>query len=105
MVRVKRACVLGRVGLFVDHHAHQRKLGAAYEFQEAGVVRDDEINKITYANACRFYGWDPFAHVPREQATVGALRSAASDVDVTRMPKEEWRKRNEAAGIGVVAGV
>jgi len=75
------------------------------EFQEAGVVRDDEINKITYANACRFYGWDPFAHVPREQATVGALRSAASDVDVTRMPKEEWRKRNEAAGIGVVAGV
>jgi hypothetical protein len=44
-------------------------------------------------------------HTPKEQATVGALRAAARDVDVTRMPKEEWRKRNEAAGIGVVAGV
>ena len=26
---------------------------------------------------------------------------AAEDVDVTRMPKAEWRKRNEAAGVGV----
>ncbi len=42
---------------------------------------------------------------PREQATVGALRAAARDVDVTRMSREEWRKRNEAAGIGVVAAV
>ncbi len=25
----------------------------------------------------------------------------ATDVDVTRMPTDEWKKRNEAAGIGV----
>jgi hypothetical protein len=25
----------------------------------------------------------------------------ARDVDVTRMPRADWRKRNEAAGIGV----
>ena len=31
----------------------------------------------------------------------GALRALAKDVDTTRMPREEWRKRNEAAGIGV----
>ena len=62
---------------------------------------DDEVNKITFENACRFYDWDPFARTAREDATVGALRARAADVDVTRMPKAEWRKRNEAAGVGV----
>jgi predicted TIM-barrel fold metal-dependent hydrolase len=71
------------------------------EFQSVGLTDDAEINAITHENACRFYDWDPFVHTPKEQATVGALRSLATDVDVTRMPKEEWRKRNEAAGIGV----
>ncbi|MCX4091381.1 hypothetical protein [Nocardia sp. alder85J] len=27
--------------------------------------------------------------------------AAAADVDVTRLPRAEWRQRNEAAGIGV----
>ena len=35
--------------------------------------------------------------------TVGALRSLATDVDVTRRPRAEWKKANEAACIGVVA--
>ncbi len=42
------------------------------EFQDAG-CRDDEIHKITWENACRFYGWDPFAHTARE-AGDGAAR-------------------------------
>jgi hypothetical protein len=46
-------------------------------------VPDDEISKMTWENACRFYRFDPFAHVPRDQATVGALRAQATDVDVT----------------------
>jgi predicted TIM-barrel fold metal-dependent hydrolase len=71
------------------------------ELRNAG-CDDDEIHKITWQNACRFFSWDPFAHTPREQATVGALRALAADVDTTRMPRAEWRKRNEAAGIGVV---
>jgi predicted TIM-barrel fold metal-dependent hydrolase len=71
------------------------------EFQQAG-CSDDDIHKITWQNACRFFDWDPFKHTPREQATVGALRGKAADVDVTRMPKAEWRKRNEAAQIGAV---
>jgi predicted TIM-barrel fold metal-dependent hydrolase len=70
------------------------------EFQDAGCT-DEEIHQITYQNACRFYDWDPFKHTPKDQATVGALRSLADDVDVTRRPKEEWRRMNEAAGIGV----
>jgi predicted TIM-barrel fold metal-dependent hydrolase len=70
------------------------------EFQDAG-CSDEEIHKITWENTCRFFDWDPFKHTPKEQASVGALRALAKDVDVTRMPKEEWKKRNEAAGIGV----
>lgn len=70
------------------------------ELQQAGCA-DDEIHKITWQNATRFFGWDPFAHTAREQATVAALRSLATDVDTTRMTRQEWRERNEAAGIGV----
>ena len=70
------------------------------ELQTAG-CRDEEIHKITWENACRFFAWDPFKHTPKDQATVGALRALAKDVDVTRMSKNEWRKQNEAAGIGV----
>lgn len=46
-------------------------------------VPDDEINKITHLNAMRNFSYDPFAHIPREQATVGALRAQATDVDTT----------------------
>ncbi len=72
------------------------------EFQDAGVTDETEINKITWENACRFYNWDPFVHTPKEQATVGALRARARDVDVTRMSRHEWRTRNEAAGVGAL---
>ncbi len=71
------------------------------ELQTAG-CSDEEIHKITWRNACRFFGWDPFVHITEAQATVGALRALATDVDTTRMPRDEWRRRNEAAGIGSV---
>ena len=71
------------------------------ELQDAGCT-DEEIDKITWENACRFFGWDPFAHLPRDQATVGALRAQAQDVDTSRMPRSEWRKRNETSRFGVI---
>jgi alkylation response protein AidB-like acyl-CoA dehydrogenase/predicted TIM-barrel fold metal-dependent hydrolase len=49
---------------------------------ERCAVPDDEIDKMTHLNAMRWYSFDPFAHVPREQATVGALRRAAAGHDV-----------------------
>jgi hypothetical protein len=49
----------------------------------AAQVPDDEIDAITHENAMRHYRFDPFAHRPREQCTVGALRADAGDVDVT----------------------
>ncbi len=71
------------------------------ELRRAG-CSDAEIHKITWENASRFFDWDPFAHTPKDRATVGALRARAADVDTTRMSRDEWRKRNEAAGIGVL---
>jgi predicted TIM-barrel fold metal-dependent hydrolase len=46
-------------------------------------MSDDEIAKVTHQNATRIFSYDPFSHVPRAQATVGALRARATDVDVS----------------------
>ncbi len=46
-------------------------------------VSDDEIDKMTHLNAMKLYHFEPFDHVPREAATVGALRAAAGDHDVS----------------------
>jgi predicted TIM-barrel fold metal-dependent hydrolase len=61
---------------------------------------DEEIDKITFANAAKFFGWDPFKHIPREQATVGALRARATDVDISETSKEEYRRRYELTNSG-----
>jgi predicted TIM-barrel fold metal-dependent hydrolase len=63
---------------------------------EAAGCNDEEIEKISWRNAVDFFGYDPFKHVPREQATVGALRAQAQDVDVSVTTKEEYRRRWEA---------
>ncbi len=44
-------------------------------------IPDDEIDLVTWANACRWYDFDPFEHRTREECTVGALRAQAIDVD------------------------
>ncbi|GAA3211325.1 amidohydrolase family protein [Actinocorallia longicatena] len=66
--------------------APERVLG---ELESAGAT-DAEINKITWENAVRFFDWDPFTHIPRERANVGALRSLAADVDVSERSRKEW---------------
>ena len=50
---------------------------------ERYAVPDDEVNTLTHENALRWYSFDPFVHVPRDEATVGALRAAAADHDVS----------------------
>ncbi len=61
------------------------------EVLKANDVSDDEINKMTFENAMRWYNWDPFTHITREQATVGALRKAAEghDVSIQALSKHE----------------
>jgi predicted TIM-barrel fold metal-dependent hydrolase len=45
-------------------------------------VPEAEVAKITHANALRVFSFDAFAHVPKAEATVGALRAQAGDVDL-----------------------
>jgi predicted TIM-barrel fold metal-dependent hydrolase len=62
----------------------------------AADVPDDELEKISWQNASRWYSFDPFAHRTREQSTVGALRAEAAGHDVSirsfdtgRLPRGE----------------
>ncbi|HNM94069.1 MAG TPA: amidohydrolase family protein, partial [Mycobacterium sp.] len=54
-----------------------------WEVLSTNDVPDTDINKMTYENAMRWYSFDPFQHISREQATVGALRKAAEGHDVS----------------------
>jgi hypothetical protein len=62
------------------------------ECRSAG-LSDDEVHQITWQNACRFFRLDPFGGRPLEEASVGALRAAANDVDVNTTSKYEYRRR------------
>src|SRR5258708_37852663 len=44
---------------------------------------DEEIRKIPQETAMRWFSFAPFRHVPRQQATVGALRAAAAGHDIS----------------------
>jgi hypothetical protein len=64
------------------------------EFEEAA-VSDEEIDMITFENSCRFFDFDPFSQIAREDASVGALRALATDVDTSVTTKDEFRRRYE----------
>jgi predicted TIM-barrel fold metal-dependent hydrolase len=63
--------------------------------EQAG-LSDEDTEKISWRNVARFCDYDPFAVVPREQATVAALRAQAPDVDTSVVSRREWRARYEA---------
>jgi predicted TIM-barrel fold metal-dependent hydrolase len=56
-------------------------------------VPDDEIHKMTHENSMRWYSFDPFTHITREQATVGALRKAAEGHDVSIRARSQHKER------------
>jgi predicted TIM-barrel fold metal-dependent hydrolase len=56
-------------------------------------VSDAEVAKITHENATRLFRFDPFAHRPREQCTVAALRAEATDVDTSLTPRKAGAAR------------
>ena len=67
-------------------------------------VPDDEVNKISYENACRWYNFDPFAHRTKEQSTVGALRAEAAGHDVSEKAYDQGRyQRRKGIDIGELA--
>jgi predicted TIM-barrel fold metal-dependent hydrolase len=54
-------------------------------------VPDDEVDKMTWQNACRWYSFDPFAHRSKEECTVGALRTEAAGHDVSIRAYDQGR--------------
>ncbi len=67
-----------------------------HQEMEAAGCSDEDMHKITWQNTCRFFDIDPFAIIPREQATVGALRALSPDVDTSIRSRHEWRELFEA---------
>ncbi len=61
----------------------------------AADVPDDEIDLITHGNALRHFRYDPFAIRPREECTVGALRSAAATAGVDTTLRSYSERRAE----------
>jgi predicted TIM-barrel fold metal-dependent hydrolase len=62
------------------------------EMQQAGCT-DAEVEQICWQNASAFFRYDPFAHIAKEDARVGALRALSPDVDTSIVSREEWRRR------------
>ncbi|MEU1981067.1 amidohydrolase family protein [Nocardia sp. NPDC019395] len=86
-VRLRHEIGIGNIAWEMDYpHSDSMWPGAPEELDsvfEAENVTDHEIQQMTHLNAMKWYSFDPFAHVPREKATVGALRSASADHDVS----------------------
>ncbi len=56
---------------------------------ERNAVPDSDIAKITHENAMTWYSFDPFSHISKEEATVGALRKRAAGHDVSVMARSK----------------
>jgi len=54
-------------------------------------VSDEDIDRITHLNAMDWYSFDPFANRDRSECTVGALRAAAGDHDVSIQSLDKGR--------------
>ena len=57
----------------------------------------DELAKITHLNAMKHFRYDPFSVIPREEATVGALRRRAQGWDVSPQPTAHRRSASKGA--------
>ncbi len=67
-------------------------------------VTDDEIDKITFENAMKWYQFDPFSIRPREQCTVGALRAEVAGHDVSVKSYDTGRFERSDISLGELAG-
>jgi predicted TIM-barrel fold metal-dependent hydrolase len=80
---------------------------APEELAEVAVdVSDADLDKISYQNAMRWYSYDPFAHVPKEQATVSALRAKAAghDVEIRSFDKGRFERTNQGVDLATITG-
>jgi predicted TIM-barrel fold metal-dependent hydrolase len=71
----------------------------------AAEVQDDEMEQITWENACRWYSFDPLAHRSREQSTVRALRAEAigHDVSIRSFDQGRFERTGKGVDLGTIA--
>ena len=62
-------------------------------------VSDEDINKMTYENAMRWYSFDPFAVRPKESCTVGALKAELAGHDIAEKSFDKGRFQRTGKGI------
>ena len=68
-------------------------------------LTDDEINKITHANAMKFFQYDPYKIRAREKCTAGALRAEAAGHDVSIVAKGKRNEHDAPTKVSVFGGV
>ncbi len=61
-------------------------------------LTNDEVDLITHGNAMRHYSYDPFRHIDRADATVGALRAKAAAAGVDTALRSSGRPIPEREG-------
>jgi predicted TIM-barrel fold metal-dependent hydrolase len=61
-------------------------------------LTDEQIHKITHLNAMRWFNFDMFSHIKREDLTVGALRAKAKADGVDTTPKSYGGEKPLAEG-------
>jgi predicted TIM-barrel fold metal-dependent hydrolase len=61
-------------------------------------VPDADINKMTHENAMKWYQFDPFKYIPKDQANIGSLRKSAEghDVSIQALSKHDHAKADFA---------
>ena len=95
-VKLRRDIGIDNIAWEADYpHSDSMWPGAPEELWEvlaANNVPDDDINKMTHENAMRWYSFDPFTRITREQATVRALRKAAEGHDVSIRAFSTYKK-------------
>lgn len=71
----------------------------------ASEVPDDELNQITFENACRWYSFDPLTHRSKEDSTVAALRAEAvgHSVEIRSYDKGRFSRSQTGADLGKLA--
>ncbi|SBW20543.1 hypothetical protein FDG2_1728 [Candidatus Protofrankia californiensis] len=72
--------------------------GLAVQFEG---VPDAEIDLITHGNAMRWFSYDPFSVLPREECTVGALRAKATDVDTSFHSPRRLTQRGDGIDVSL----
>jgi hypothetical protein len=71
----------------------------------AAHLGDTDIDNITHRTAMRWFDYDPFQHIARQEATVGALRRQAGDHDISIRSMGRGRVESDGLNLGEMSKI